>query len=202
MQDKYADFASLARSESDGSFAVRIRDLATHAIIVALHGGGIEPGTSEIALAVAGPDLSYYVFEGLKSGGNADLHISSARFDEPRCLEMVSRARLVVAIHGEASDTPAVFLGGGDEGLQSRLRATLEEAGFSVRCHPDPRLQGSHPRNICNLGSARAGVQLELGLGLRRQLFRSLDRRGRTQPSPSLARFASAVRRALPVSGA
>ncbi len=34
--------------------------------VMAPHGGGIEPGTSEIANRVAGDEHAYYSFEGLK----------------------------------------------------------------------------------------------------------------------------------------
>ena len=34
-------------------------------VIIAPHGGGIEPGTSELAIAIAGEELSFAVFEGL-----------------------------------------------------------------------------------------------------------------------------------------
>jgi phage replication-related protein YjqB (UPF0714/DUF867 family) len=45
--------------------------------ILAPHGGGIEPGTSELAEAVAGEGLSFYAFEGLKRSGNAVLHVGT-----------------------------------------------------------------------------------------------------------------------------
>jgi phage replication-related protein YjqB (UPF0714/DUF867 family) len=51
--------------------------------VIAPHGGGIEPGTSELATAIAGDDFSLYLFEGLKSAGNGELHITSTNFDEP-----------------------------------------------------------------------------------------------------------------------
>jgi phage replication-related protein YjqB (UPF0714/DUF867 family) len=70
---------------------------------VAPHGGGIEPGTSELADAIAGSDLSFYTFEGLKSSGNTDLHITSTRFDEPMCLTLLASSSVVVTLHGEHS---------------------------------------------------------------------------------------------------
>jgi Poly-gamma-glutamate hydrolase len=71
--------------------------------LVAPHGGGIEPGTSELADAIAGSDLSFYTFEGLKSSGNTDLHITSTRFDEPMCLTLLASSSVVVTLHGEHS---------------------------------------------------------------------------------------------------
>jgi phage replication-related protein YjqB (UPF0714/DUF867 family) len=55
--------------------------------IIAPHGGGIEPGSSTIARAIAGEDINMYLFEGIKvAKGNAIVHIASHHFDEPRCL--------------------------------------------------------------------------------------------------------------------
>ena len=50
---------------------------------MAPHGGGIEPGTTEIAEAVAGHEHTFYSFSGVKARGNSVLHITSSRFDEP-----------------------------------------------------------------------------------------------------------------------
>src|SRR5215207_4035760 len=59
--------------------------------VIAPHGGGIEPGTSELCLAVAGyhpatldatppggVTFDYWMFEGLRRTGNGDLHVTSA----------------------------------------------------------------------------------------------------------------------------
>ena len=86
MADKYPDFATLARNERAGvDFGILVRRARPAFAIVSPHGGGIEPGTSEIADGIAVLDFSYYAFEGLKSQGNSDLHITSTRFDEPMC---------------------------------------------------------------------------------------------------------------------
>ena len=53
MADKYACFEDLSRHEVSGvDFGVRVRQARAPFAIVAPHGGGIEPGTSEIADAV------------------------------------------------------------------------------------------------------------------------------------------------------
>jgi poly-gamma-glutamate hydrolase-like protein len=70
-----------------GNVADKYRNFAA---LVAPHGGGIEPGTSELADAIAASDLSFYTFEGLKPSGNTDLHITSTRFDEPMCLTLLA----------------------------------------------------------------------------------------------------------------
>src|SRR5262245_27313861 len=102
MADKYPNFRTLARHERAGvDFRIVVRAAEPRFAVVAPDGGGIEPGTSEIADAGAGRELSFYAFEGLKPRGNADLHITSTRFDEPLCLSLIGQSGVVVTIHGE-----------------------------------------------------------------------------------------------------
>src|SRR5918912_1062843 len=78
MADKYPNFEVLSRNETSGiDFRILVRQAAAAFAIVAPHGGGIEPGTSEIADAIAAEEFSFYAFEGLKSSGNGVLHITS-----------------------------------------------------------------------------------------------------------------------------
>ncbi|WP_376782030.1 poly-gamma-glutamate hydrolase family protein [Agrobacterium cavarae] len=60
--------------------------------VIAPHGGKVERGTSELALAVAGTRLSYYLFEDLKPKGNRDLHVTSSSFNEPQALAVVENS--------------------------------------------------------------------------------------------------------------
>ena len=104
MADKYPNFATLARHERSGiDYRVLVRRARPAFDIIAPHGGGIEPGTSEIADAIAGEKYSFYAFEGLKPSGNADLHLTSTRFDEPLCLAVLGDSSLALTVHGEHS---------------------------------------------------------------------------------------------------
>ena len=104
MADKYKNFEDLARHETAGvDFRVLVRRARAALAIVAPHGGGIEPGTSELADAVAAEGPSFYAFEGLKASGNVDLHITSTRFDEPLCVDLLAASDVVVTLHGEHS---------------------------------------------------------------------------------------------------
>jgi len=200
MADKYKTFEDLARHETAGvDFRVLVRRARAALALVAPHGGGIEPGTSEIADAVAAGGPSFYAFEGLKASGNGDLHITSTRFDEPLCVALLAASDVVVTLHGEHStgDGDGVFLGGRDEELGGRLGAALAAEGFDVRRHPDPRLQGREAKNVCNRGRSGRGVQLELSRTVREEMFRSLTREGRTQPTRRFGQFVDALRRVL-----
>lgn len=115
------------------------------------------------------------------------------------CLILLGRTNRVVTMHGEESDDDGegVFVGGMDVGLGKSIGALLMAQGFDVRKHPDPNLQGLDPRNICNRGTAGAGVQLELSRAVRETLFESLTREGRKHPKPRFKVFVDAVARAL-----
>jgi phage replication-related protein YjqB (UPF0714/DUF867 family) len=137
---------------------------------MAPHGGWIEPYTSELAEALAGEDLSFYTFRGIKDDSSHTLHLTSHRFDEPVAMGAASAASVVVAIHGERSrDKAFVMVGGAHAELKRGLRRALAEAGFQVKA-PREGLGGENPRNICNRGSSGGGVQLEVSEGLRWKL--------------------------------
>lgn len=196
--DKYNSFAELKAAEPAGHWRAQAIVRGAGRAVIAPHGGSIEPGTSEIAKAIAGEDLDLYHFEGLKPARNRDLHITSTRFDEPIGLKLLSAVSRVVAIHGEASGNIAVvFLGGLDEELGAIVERELRASGFEVRRHDNPALQGRATENICNRGQTGRGVQLELSRGLREQFFESLTPAGRLHPKERLGPFAAAVRRAL-----
>jgi len=89
--DVYRNFAELSESErEDIDFRIyAFKREGSSTVIVAPHGGAIEPGTSEVAKKVANNALSLFIFEGIKSKDNKRLHITSTNFDEPRCVELV-----------------------------------------------------------------------------------------------------------------
>jgi phage replication-related protein YjqB (UPF0714/DUF867 family) len=166
MPDKYSCYAELLASEQEGaSFRVRVRERRSSVAVVAPHGGRIEPGTSETAALIAAEDFSLYCFESLIPGGR--LHITSARFDEPRGLALVEASEIAVAIHGraDAGDGKTIWMGGLRLDMRDRIGAALERAGFPVSV--DHHMQGRHPENICNRGRLRAGIQVELPRSLR-----------------------------------
>jgi phage replication-related protein YjqB (UPF0714/DUF867 family) len=201
--DVYRNFAELSETETEGlDFCVSaVKREGSNVVIVAPHGGAIEPGTSEVAKEVADNDLSLAIFEGIRLEGNKRLHITSTNFDEPRCVELVQVSHAVVAIHGEGSAGLSVFLGGKDKELGTQLQAALERYGYTVKTHGNPALQGLHDGNICNCGQSGAGVQLELSLGLRKTFFESLTEKGREKPTNEFARFVAAVREGLRTAG-
>lgn len=162
--DSYPSFSDLARNQIRGvDYEIEVchRPFSDVAVI-APHGGGIEPRTSNIARAIAGEELSLYLFEGIKLSGNYPaLHLTSHRFDEPSCLKLLSQCSFIVAIHGCSGDGEKVLLGGLDHSLKLKFADALRQARVTVEtdAHLFP---ATDPNNICNRGKSKKGVQLEL----------------------------------------
>ena len=188
MADKFPNFAELKASEPESSYHIEVRVKGTAVALIAPHGGKIEPGTSEICRSVAGNDFTYYLFEGRKSSNNRDLHITSSRFDEPQALSIAGAALVVVTFHGQQGVDQFINVGGRAEVLCNAMIESLNSAGFSASRHKNPMLQGRDSNNICNRGSSRQGIQLEISRALREHLKK--DRR-------AMNNFSEAVRSVL-----
>ncbi len=188
--DRYASYAELAAGETENVDyrCVLARQRTSRTVVLAPHGGAIEPGTSAIARAIAGDDFNLYLFEGIKPTGNySRLHLTSRRFDEPRCLRLLAECDVVVTVHGCAADGECILLGGLDDALKTLIARALADAGLAVWTDGH-RFPASDPRNVCNRGRRGRGIQLELSGALRR--------------GASASRLVQAVRSALTASGA
>lgn len=173
MVDSYRCFAELAAGERLGAdYQIVVRDRGSFFAAIAPHGGWIEPGTSELAGAIAADDHSYYAFEGLRRGrAHRDLHITSHRFDEPQGVALVAGCRSVIAVHGRTdSKDPSTWLGGRHDTLCLAIAAALATVGFEARLAVGS-LAGTDAANICNKTADGAGVQLELPRALRDRLL-------------------------------
>jgi phage replication-related protein YjqB (UPF0714/DUF867 family) len=189
----YRNFKELADCEVEGQdYWIRIEIRDPCILIMAPHGGKIEPATGEIAEAIAGTNYSLYVFQGLKKERNSVLHIESHFFDEPRALQAVQNAEVVITVHGQIDQKDGfVMVGGLNDGLRSAMEQQLKKSGFQTR-PPTEGLMGTDPQNICNRGKLRQGVQLEVSRKVRDLLRNDRDR---------LRVFAGAVRRATRMKG-
>lgn len=185
--EAYQSFQALDKKEKEGiDFRIEKHVRNGNAVVLAIHGGRIEPGTTEIARAIAGTEFSFYSFIGEKPGSNRPLHIPSTRFDEPECVGLVEDHPVVISIHGQHDRSQSfVMLGGLDKKLRRRIGQAIRSNGFSV-VSPDRGLRGEDPRNICNRGLSGKGVQIEISRKLRDTLM--ADRQ-------LMNAFAAAVRR-------
>ncbi len=196
--DKYGGFEQLQEYEQEGiDFRLCARIGTSGIAILCIHGGDIEPGTSEIADGIAGNDHTFYALEGLKTSGNRILHITSTVFDEPIALQIAAQSEIIISIHGCSETDELVYLGGLDQELRGRIQRGLHEAGFRARDNADADLCGMERRNICNLCGRGMGVQLEISRGLRSRLFCNLTAEGRNRPTECFFQFVKAVRDAI-----
>jgi len=188
MASPYQNFKELADHEVEGQdYRIRIELRDPRVLIMAPHGGRIEPTTDVIAEAIAGKDYCLYSFEGLKEDSRM-LHIESHLFDEPLALQVVKKADVVITLHGQINQKEEfVMVGGLNESLRSEITKQLEEMGFQTR-PPTGGLAGTDPMNICNRGKLKQGVQLEVSRKVRDSLRK--DHR-------ELEKFSNAVRKAI-----
>ena len=194
--EKYRNFEDLKSKEQEGiDFQIQYRHGETGIAVIAPHGGGIEPGTSEIANRVAGEDHAFYSFEGWKHQGNFEMHITSRNFDEPIGVSIVKNSNTIVSLHGCNGNEKAVYIGGIDTELIEKIKKALDDAGFLVK--KNPRFPGTSPLNICNRSRLGKGVQLELSAPLRRSMFRDLTRPERKIPTGYFIKFVTALRQGL-----
>ncbi len=180
-------------------YKITKKDRGGAIIILAPHGGGIERGTSEIVTAIAGKDLSYYLFEGLlpTAHKNRKLHITSTRFDEPICSIFIQGFSKSLAIHGCSGRKKRIYVGGRDEKLKRTLLTLLKARGYPVHLGIG-KYAGLFPMNICNRVNSGNGIQLELSFGIRRLLFDRLHTRmGRRTTTEFFTRLISDIREIL-----
>ncbi|WP_073782494.1 poly-gamma-glutamate hydrolase family protein [Streptomyces uncialis] len=176
MADTYPNWAWLVVGESPSDYRVICQETHSRTSHIAIHAGGIEIGSGEVAKAVSARlGQNIYCMEGLKSSNNADLHITSVNFDEPRAVTLQSAMLRTVSYHGLAGATPETHLGGNDSALKTAIGKALEARGFKVVWDTSGEVNGDHPRNIANRNLTGAGVQLEMTTALRQSFFPGND---------------------------
>ena len=170
MGDTYQNFQNLSENQDlDIDFKIEcILAENSKILVMAPHGGGIEPYTAPIVKEIAGNDFSYYIFKGIKKNGNSTLHITSHNFDEPTALKAVGLAKILLAVHGWNGDDKFVMVGGRNERLRRSLEDEFEENDYPIK-EPHVHSQGRDPKNICNRVQG-GGAQLELSEGFRDML--------------------------------
>jgi len=194
----YRSYQQLIMGEREGrDFSIHAREGSSGVAVIAPHGGGIEPGTMELAEAIAGSAHSLYCFEGIKRARNSGLHITSGYFDEPMGVDMVRRSRTVLAVHGCKGHEETVYVGGLNTDLGEKIRLSLIQAGFSAERSPRAELEGKSTKNICNRCRSGKGVQLEISSELRKRMFWGLTRKGRENRTTVFHTFVSVLQDVL-----
>jgi phage replication-related protein YjqB (UPF0714/DUF867 family) len=195
---KYCCFEQLSANESKGAdYEVRRRHGSPAIAVISIHGGRIEPGTSEVAEAIAGAEHTFYTFRGIKKAGNKDLHITGTLFDEPDALEIARCSETIISIHGCSENEEVVYVGGIDFRLRECIEQSLQQAGFKTLHNRNAGLGGLDRRNICNRCRRGMGVQLEISKGLRARMFGDLPHGTGLPCSGTFQEFIRAVRNAI-----
>ncbi|MEU0814765.1 poly-gamma-glutamate hydrolase family protein [Streptomyces mirabilis] len=189
--------------------------------VIAPHGGGIEGGTSELCLAiagyhpadlaptpVAGPVHDFWMFEGLMSSGNGALHVTSTHCDDTIARSLCAGSLNALSLHGCSpeqagleSGAEAVLIGGLNPTFRQYLLEEFTAVGIrAVTASGEEEIAGISPDNICNRTLLGMGAQLEMTTALRTAMFASgkntiADRA--TNLLPSFWTFTAATRRAI-----
>jgi phage replication-related protein YjqB (UPF0714/DUF867 family) len=196
--DSYKSFAQLRQHErEDTDYRILYREADSKFAVLAPHGGGIEPGTADIADAIAGCDHTFYAFKGLKKRGNTILHITSNAFDESLGVKASQNAQIAITIHGSKDKTETVQIGGRNQHLKQEIMSALRAAGFNAAISDMPTLRGIKPENICNRCRSRQGVQLEISRGLREKMFKNFNARQFRNKTKLFYNFVDTLRHVL-----
>jgi phage replication-related protein YjqB (UPF0714/DUF867 family) len=211
-----ADYARRHRRHERFDDTLAGTDDVPKTAILAPHGGGIEPGTSELCLAVAGyhpanlPEVppagvtyDYWMFEGLRELGNAALHVRSTGCDDGVAVSLCAGSLNALALHGFrpepldfSEDDQVVLVGGANTVLRGYLLEGLRNADFDARdAGQHGELDGNDPCNIVNrtlpardpqLEFIGRGAQLELSTPLREAMFTEFSRPRRKHTTTQL----------------
>ncbi len=193
-QPQYTTFTALSQAETASQdYEINAHVRSSGIAVIAIHGGNLQPGTTQIAKAVAGDIHSFYSFVSLKPEIDQTLYIPSTQFDEATALDIVGRAQTVLSIHGCQGETEFIKVGGLDRDGLERIKTALAAAGFSVS---DDETGGTNPDNLCNRGRNRRGMQLEISRRLRRRLINSANE---VQDSAGFSQLVEVLQRCLQV---
>jgi phage replication-related protein YjqB (UPF0714/DUF867 family) len=176
--DRYASFTELFREHvRDRDYRIESldRSATSDLLVMAPHGGGIEPGTTELARLVAEAlGASFYSFLGLLPDPMENfrtLHITSTRYDEPEARALAGRHRAICSLHGCRELEQIVYVGGLLNDAMRSLVENFRSMGLDAPDIGTHRFPAVDPANICHGGSSGAGIQIELGRGIRDRIL-------------------------------
>ncbi len=162
-------------------YQINYQNRKSSSLILAIHGGLIEQGTSQLLYAIAKSDYSFYEFKGLvapdynaKILQSGYLHLTSHKYDDPKLIELASQTNVCLSLHGfPAKKTQVDFcLGGQNDKLRKKLAKALQSEFPQLKtcelCCP-PYL-GLHQNNVVNLCQNK-GVQIELSPKVRNKII-------------------------------
>ena len=202
MADRYASMTALLADTAytqGVDYQFRFKERNSPYLAAAIHGGGIEPGTTELAEYIADSGgHNFFTFEGLLDSGNFDnLHVTSHHYDAPLARMMHSNAETVVSFHNIAStvNAPRLLMGGDNIPLRNTMWRYLERAGFTCELAP-PQFVGTNDGSITNRTLTKQGVQIEMD-GFYPVLYGTGSRVNRADWTADFYAFADAINQAF-----
>jgi phage replication-related protein YjqB (UPF0714/DUF867 family) len=171
-----------ADAETNNEFVERLEDNGTHTglIVIAPHGGDIEPHTDQqaerVASRLAAKAVSSWRCKGFKGDGSFDRwHITSTDIHEasfPRLDSVISRGfTYAVAFHGfDDPEIPFDILIGGaapyslKQDIETAIKGAITSSDITVHiASPDEKFGGDSLKNIVNRLTAGGanGIQIE-----------------------------------------
>lgn len=194
VEDSPRDMKQLLRTEPASSYELTVRDTDSAILVIAPHGGTIEPFTSTIASGIAGEAFDYFEFKGLlEKDAYARLHIPSIHYNPDELRDINLASEVTLSVHSVSGKDKTIYLGGRDEMGVQILQRHLQEAGFHVEAAPEDHA-GLDPRNFVNKNGRGMGIQMEMTLSQRRALF---TKRDEARPNKTYDQFTKAVADAL-----
>lgn len=171
LAQKLSSYKELLTTKKEGTdFEVKTRSAPVNILVMAIHGGTIEPATTELADAVAGDKFSFYSFSGL-TDDYLGLHLTSTDFDEPRLSTLTHVAEKCLSFHG-LKDNEVDFCVGGAHAQKRKAYVLLLSQKFpkwrscELCCPPN---SGTSKNNVVNRCKSD-GVQIEMGQRLREEI--------------------------------
>lgn len=192
--DTYQDMRSLLEKEPAGNYEIILEDRKSPVLVVAPHGGKIEPRTGNIAKAIAGEEFNYFEFAGKMETGNYQrLHVKSVSYNPPTLDPLLKNSGYSLSVHGVTGEVPLTYVGGLDEENVQKVVAALKAAGFTAMPSPD-QYNGSNKSNFINKNLRQKGIQLEISTAQRYALF---DTKTDRKPNEQFNKYTQALRSVL-----
>jgi len=200
-KDFYNGMNDLYEKAMKENYNIEFNDFVSPITVIAIHGGGIEGGTTEVAreLSKLGK-YKFFSFKGLiddelDSSENLKLHVTSNKFTNKMCMDMIVDSCSVISIHGADESNELTYVGGRNYLHKEFIKYELKLAGFEVPNKIRIGLEGYSVNNICNKNYKNGGVQLELSKGLRKLMFGDDWRTkiGRSKPNVYFHKYIYAI---------
>ena len=145
--------------------------------VLAIHSGGIEAGTGEIAKQIArNGEFNLFTFSGLikdqlQCVENEEMRVTSSKFQHPYLQLLMDKTSYTISVHGADEENSILYCGGSDTELIKIIKQKLRNEGFTIPDEIRKGLEGVSPKNVCNRNLRNKGVQLEISEGLRKEMF-------------------------------